>query len=198
MPPFVAGYLLSLSLIVAIGAQNAFVLRQGLRRQHVLAIVTFCTLADAVLIAAGVLGFGRLVDSAPWLEPAMRYGGAAFLVLYGWQNARSAWRGGTTLEPQANNTRALLKTIASLAAITFLNPHVYLDTLVLVGSIGAQYNDPWAFIIGASLGSMTFFIILGYGARLLDPLFRTPKAWQVLDGLVAATMWILALGLILT
>lgn len=197
MSAFFAGYLLSLSLILAIGAQNAFVLRQGLRRQYVLPVVLFCAVSDAVLILCGVAGFGTLAQKLPWFETAMRYGGAAFLLWYGWQNALSAWRGGNAMDTGGQVTTSLAKTLSTLAAITWLNPHVYLDTVVLIGSISAQYDNRTAFGTGAVLASFTFFFSLGFGARLLTPFFRQPKAWQILDGLIAFTMWAIALGLLL-
>lgn len=198
MPASVAGYLLSLSLIVAIGAQNAFVLRQGLRREHVFAVCFFCGLSDAILIAAGVAGFGSLASAVPWFETAMRYGGAAFLIWYGWRNARSAWRGGASLDTAGEVVTSLSAILATLAMLTWLNPHVYLDTVVLIGSISAQYDNRLAFGTGAVLASFSFFFALGYGARLLAPVFRTARAWQVLDALIALTMWSIAAGLLLS
>jgi L-lysine exporter family protein LysE/ArgO len=193
----VSGFLLSLSLILAIGAQNAFILRQGLKRQHVFAVCLFCGFSDALLIASGVAGFGSLAEAVPWFERAMRYGGAAFLIWYGWRNAVSAWRGGASMDMSGAAEQSLPKIIATLAALTWLNPHVYLDTVVLIGSIAAQYDDRLAFGIGATSASFVFFFSLGYGARLLAPFFRRPRAWQVLDALIAVTMWAIALGLLL-
>ncbi len=196
MSSFLPGFLLSLTLILAIGAQNAFVLRQGLRREHVFWVCATCTLCDAVLIAAGVAGFGALADAAPWFETAMRYGGAAFLLVYGTQAALSAWRGGEALEAEGAVGQSLRSTLVTLLAITLLNPHVYLDTLVLVGSVSAQYPDKVAFAAGAILASAIFFFILGYGARLLQPVFARPVSWRILDALIAVTMWSIALALL--
>lgn len=196
MSSFLPGFLLSLTLILAIGAQNAFVLRQGLRREHVFWVCATCTLCDAVLIAAGVAGFGALADAAPWFEAAMRYGGAAFLLVYGTQSALSAWRGGGALEAEGAVAQSLRSTLVTLLAITLLNPHVYLDTLVLVGSVSAQYPDKMAFAAGAILASAIFFFILGYGARLLQPVFARPVSWRILDALIAVTMWSIALALL--
>ncbi|MEP1963546.1 LysE/ArgO family amino acid transporter [Tateyamaria sp.] len=196
MASFLPGFFLSLSLILAIGAQNAFVLRQGIRRAHVFWVCLTCGLADAALIAGGVAGFGALAQALPWFEPVMRYGGAAFLLWYGWKNARSAWRGGAVLEVGGTDTQSLRSVILTLLALTFLNPHVYLDTVVLIGSISSQYDDRLLFGIGAVLASFVFFFALGYGARLLAPLFANPRAWQVLDGIIAATMWAIALKLL--
>jgi L-lysine exporter family protein LysE/ArgO len=185
-----------MSLILAIGAQNAFVLRQGLRREHVFWVCAVCALADAVLIGAGVAGFGALAEAAPWFETAMRYGGAAFLLVYGTRAAMSAWRGGAVLEAAGQNPLSLKRTLLTLLAITLLNPHVYLDTLVLVGSVSAQYPDKLAFATGAVLASVIFFFALGYGARLLQPLFARPVSWRILDALVAVTMWAIAVALL--
>ena len=190
------GFALSLTLIMAIGAQNAFVLRQGLRREHVLPVVLVCAASDAVLIMSGVAGFGALAEAAPWFGPLMRYGGAAFLLWYGWRNAGSAWQGGEALEAEGQSTRSLRKAILTLLALTWLNPHVYLDTLVLLGSISAQYPDRLSFGIGAVLASFVFFFSLGYGARLLAPLFARPRSWQVLDAIIAVTMWAIAIKLL--
>lgn len=193
----IAGFGLGLSLIVAIGAQNAFVLRAGLRGQHVFAVCLFCGLSDAVLIAFGVAGFGALAQAVPWFEPLMRYGGAAFLIWYGWLNARSAFHGGRVLEASAVGEVSLRSALLTLFGLTFLNPHVYLDTVVLLGSVSAQYDSRLAFGAGAVTASLTFFFSLGYGARLLRPFFADPRSWQLLDGLIAVTMWAIAAGLLL-
>ncbi|WP_299679420.1 LysE/ArgO family amino acid transporter [uncultured Roseobacter sp.] len=195
---FLPGYLLSLSLIVAIGAQNAFVLRQGLRREHVFWVCLTCGTSDAILIASGVAGFGALARSVPWFETAMRYGGAAFLLWYGWRSAKSAWVGGQVLQAEEGGRKALLPTLLTLLALTWLNPHVYLDTVVLIGSISAQYDNRVLFGAGAVLASLSFFFALGYGARLLAPLFARPVSWRILDALIALTMWAIAAGLLLT
>lgn len=197
MQAIVAGYALSFSLILAIGAQNAFVLRQGLRGVHVLPVVLFCGFSDALLITAGVAGFGALVEAAPWFGPMMRWGGAAFLIWYGLTNFRAAWRGGAALDEEGQTTQSLRKALLTLVGLTFLNPHVYLDTVVLIGSISAQYPDRLAFGIGAVAASFSFFFLLGFGARLLRPVFTSPRAWQVLDVIVGLTMWAIALKLIL-
>ncbi len=194
MPVFIQGLVLSLGLIVAIGAQNAFVLRQGLRREHVGSIVLFCALADALLITAGVMGMARALGESPGLARALALAGAVFLTLYGWralQRARHASRL-TASEDGAGLTRGAA--LAQAAAFTLLNPHVYLDTVLLVGSIGAQQPagmQPW-FIAGASAASLGWFTSLGFGARWLAPWFARPRAWQVLDALIGLTMWVLA------
>ncbi len=194
---FLPGFALSLTLILAIGAQNAFVLRQGLRRQYVFWVCLTCAASDALLITAGVAGFGALAEAVPLFETVMRYGGAAFLIWYGWQNARSAWRGGGGLEAQGQGTQSLKTAILTLLALTWLNPHVYLDTVVLLGSISAQYPDRLMFGTGAVIASFVFFFALGYGARLLSPLFARPRSWQVLDAIIALTMWAIAAKLLL-
>ena len=196
MGSILPGFLLSLSLILAIGAQNAFVLRQGLRRSHVLPVVLACALSDALLIAAGVAGFGALAEAVPWFEPLMRYGGAAFLLWYGWRNARSAWKGGSAMGLDVEDGQSLRSALLTVLALTWLNPHVYLDTVVLIGSISSQYPDRLAFGIGAVLASFVFFFSLGYGARALAPLFASPRAWQVLDAVIALTMWGIAVKLL--
>jgi L-lysine exporter family protein LysE/ArgO len=191
---FVQGLVLSFGLIVAIGAQNAFVLRQGLRREHVGSVVLFCGVADAVLIAAGVLGMAQALGQSPGLARALALAGAAFLALYGWQALRRARQvhqlrvteGGAGLRRSA--------AVAQAAAFTLLNPHVYLDTVLLVGSIGAQQPQTlrgW-FIAGASSASLCWFALLGFGARWLAPWFARPRSWQVLDGLIGITMFVLS------
>lgn len=195
---FLPGFLLGLSLIVAIGAQNAFVLRQGLRREHVFAVCVVCAGSDALLIAAGVAGFGALVNAAPWLAPAMRFGGAAFLLAYGLRSLWSAWRPHASLDAARDEPRSLRVTLAMCLAFTWLNPHVYLDTIVLLGSISTHYDgNRTAFALGAMSSSCLFFFSLGYGARLLRPLFADPKAWRVLDALIGITMAALAAKLVL-
>ncbi len=186
---------MGLSLILAIGAQNAFVLRAGLRGSHVFAICLTCALSDAILIAAGVAGFGWLVTAAPWIGPVMRYAGAAFLIGYGALAFRAAWRGGGRLEAATGPEISLNVAIATCLALTWLNPHVYLDTVVLLGTVAAQW-DRIPFGIGAVCASFVFFFSLGYGARFLRPLFVRPGAWRVLDFGIGCVMWLLALGLI--
>ena len=194
LPVFIQGLALSFGLIVAIGAQNAFVLRQGLRREHVGAIVLFCAVADGALIAAGVMGMAQALGERPGLARALSLAGAAFLVVYGVQALRRA-RHAHQLEA-AEGGMALRRgaAVAQAAAFTLLNPHVYLDTVLLVGSIGAQ--QPVAlrgwFVAGASAASLLWFGLLGYGARWLAPWFARPRAWQTLDGLVGLTMMVLA------
>lgn len=193
---FLQGFALSLTLIVAIGAQNAFILRQGLRGAHVFWLCLTCGVLDAILIVAGIAGTGALAQAMPRFETAMRFGGAAFLIWYGFMNAVSAWRGGSALEAGEDHQPSLKSAILTLLALSLLNPHVYLDTVVLIGSISAQYEDRVTFGFGAVTASVTFFFALGYGARLLRPIFANPRAWQILDALIALTMWAIAVKLI--
>ena len=195
---FLPGLFLGFSLIVAIGAQNAFVLRQGLRNEHVLVICATCALSDAVLILVGVSGFATAGARWPWLEPSMRYAGAAFLLVYGLRSARSALRSGTGLTPAEREPAGLLPALLTCLALTWLNPHVYLDTVVLVGSVSARFAEArGAFALGAMTASFLFFFALGYGARLLRPLFARPASWRVMDGIIALVMWAIAAGLLI-
>lgn len=196
MQTFGAGFALGLSLIMAIGAQNAFVLRQGIRRSHVFAVCLTCALSDAILIGAGVAGFGRLAEAAPWVDPVMRWGGAVFLLAYGARAFLSAWRGGVVLAVAGQGAEALGPVLATCLALTWLNPHVYLDTVVLLGAVAAQYEDQLGFAMGAMSASFVFFFTLGYGARRLAPLFARPQAWRVLDVGVGLLMWAIAFSLI--
>lgn len=194
---WITGFSLGLALIVAIGAQNAFVLRQGLRREHVGTIVLFCAASDALLMSAGVGGLGRLIGAAPALAAALTWGGAAFLVVYGLKALWRARRPGA-LAAGADCGLTRRQALAQAAAFTLLNPHVYLDTVVLVGAVGAQQAAAArpVFVWGAASASLLWFGALGYGARLLAPLFAQPRAWQVLDLLVGATMLVLAAALV--
>jgi L-lysine exporter family protein LysE/ArgO len=191
-----AGLGLGLSLIVAIGAQNAFVLRQGLRLEHVAAVVAVCFLSDAVLITAGVGGAGAVVTRVPEVVRLVCFAGAAFLLAYGVLAARRALHPAALL-PDAGGARAgLAVTVTTCLALTWLNPHVYLDTVVLLGSLASTYDDRrWWFAAGAVLGSAVWFAGLGYGARLLRPVFARPTAWRVLDAVIALVMVSLAVSL---
>ena len=193
----IAGLGFGLSLIIAIGAQNAFVLRQGLRREHVLVVVAICALSDAVLIAVGVGGLGTLVQLAPWLLTVVRIAGAAFLLVYGLLAARRAFRPSVLITDDAGRATPLLATVGTVLALTWLNPHVYLDTVVLLGSVaGTHGDDRWWFGLGAAIGSILWFSALGFGARLLRPLFARPIAWRVLDVIIAIVMIALAVSLL--
>ncbi|CAN5297245.1 LysE/ArgO family amino acid transporter [soil metagenome] len=192
-----AGLGLGLSLIVAIGAQNAFVLRQGLRREHVLVVVAICAASDAVLIAAGVGGLGVLIQQAGWALVVVRIVGAAFLTWYGIMSARRALRPGALRANEGGAGMPLAAAITTVLALTWLNPHVYLDTVLLLGSIGATYGaDRWWFAGGAALGSVLWFSALGFGSRALRPLFARPTAWRVLDAVIAVVMVAIAVSLI--
>ena len=192
----IQGWLVSTSLILAIGAQNAFVLRQGLRREHIGWVVLACAVSDAVLIAAGVAGFGAASRAVPWLGDAMRWGGVVFLLVYGALRFRAALQGGEALQPGGGAPVSLGKVLITCLVLTWANPHVYLDTVALIGSISAQFAPhQLGFGLGAALGSFTFFAALGYGARLLAPVFANPKAWVGLEIGVGLTMWAIAAGL---
>lgn len=195
---FLAGLSMGLSLIVAIGAQNAFVLRQGLRGEHVFAVCLACALSDAVLIALGVAGFGRMTALIPSLDTVMRFGGAAFLIWYGARSLWSALRStGALTAGGAEERRGLAGTLIACLAITWLNPHVWLDTVMLLGSISTQFSGAEAiFAAGAISGSFLFFFVLGYGATWLRPVFARPAAWRVLEAAVAVIMWTIAFRLI--
>lgn len=194
----ISGYLVALSLIAAIGAQNAFVLRQGLRGEHVGIVVAICALSDAVLITAGVAGFGTLAQAVPWFGEAMRWLGVAFLATYGAMRFLAARRGGEALIPKGDESVPLRRVVAMCLLFTWANPHVYLDTLVLIGSVSAQYAPHGvAFGTAAAMASVSFFSALGFGARLLAPVFAKPRAWVVLEVIIGCTMWALALGLAL-
>ena len=191
-----AGLLTGLSLIVAIGAQNAFVLRQGLLRQHVGPVVAVCAVSDLVLIAAGVAGIGAIVQHAPTALDVVRWLGVAFLTAYG---VRSLWRArhAESLEAAAVGEPRLRGAVVQAVALTWLNPHVYLDTVLLLGSIAAHQGPTgkWWFAVGAGIASILWFTGLGYGARLAGPLLSRPRAWQVLDVLIGLTMLTIALQL---
>ena len=213
-----AGLGLGLSLIVAIGAQNLFVLRQGIRRQHAVAVALVCALSDAALIALGVSGLGALLHAVPWLIDAVRWAGAAFLTVYAALAARRALRGGgETLDAAASTTSSDLPSGASAGtatrtrspsrlapvlltclALTWLNPHVYLDTVFLLGSIAATHGETrWVFAAGAVLASFRWFFALALGARSLGRWLATPRAWRILDGIIAVVMLAIAVSLVL-
>ncbi|MCI0156241.1 LysE/ArgO family amino acid transporter [Leifsonia shinshuensis] len=194
---FLTGLGSAAALIVAIGAQNAFVLRQGLRREHVLAVVAICVASDAVLIAAGVAGIGTLVKAAPLALQIVRWAGFAFLVGYGIFAAIRAVRP-STLTAATSGGGTLAAAIGTCLAITWLNPHVYLDTVLLLGSLSATHGDPgrWVFGAGAATASLLWFLLLGFGARAAAPVFARPVAWRVLDAGIAVLMLVLAVMLV--
>jgi L-lysine exporter family protein LysE/ArgO len=193
-----AGFSLGLSLIFAIGAQNAFILKQGLKQQHVFVVCLICALSDAILITAGISGFGYIVQKFPLLEIIARYAGAAFLFFYAAISFKSAITTDHALKAQGKEVGSLLTAVLTCLAFTWLNPHVYLDTFVLLGSISTQYEgQQLAFNIGAVAASFVFFFSLGYGAKLLIPIFKNPNAWKVLEFVIGFVMLGLGLSLLL-
>ena len=195
---FTTGFALCATLIIAIGAQNAFVLRQGLRREHVLIIVAFCALADLLLIGAGVAGVAQVLGQAPRLTLALTAGGTLFLAWYGFRALARARTASAMNVAEGTSRISVRNAVAQAAGFTFLNPHVYLDTVLLMGSIGARQPSDlrfW-FVGGAAAASGAWFTTLGFGARLLRPVFRTPRAWQVLDTIIGLTMLVLAVSLL--
>jgi L-lysine exporter family protein LysE/ArgO len=196
--PLLSGFTAGASLIIAIGAQNAFVLRQGVKREHVLAVVAVCALSDIVLITLGVGGIGALVEAAPVALTIVTIAGALFLLGYAVLAARRALRP-TALETGAAASTPLLAAVLTALALTWLNPHVYLDTVLLLGSLAATHgaDGKWLFAIGACVASVVWFTALGYGARLLSRVFARPVAWRILDGVIAVVMLALAIMLVL-
>lgn len=195
--PLLAGFATSLSLIVAIGAQNAFVLRQGLRREHVLPVVLTCALSDALLISGGIAGLGALLTRSPFALSVARYGGAAFLLAYAVVAARRAIRPGA-MSPADHAPAALRSVVLTCLGFTYLNPHVYLDTVVLLGSLANQRGTDgrWLYGLGAVAASFGWFFALGFLARPLGPIFARPRAWQLLDGTIALVMTTLGLWML--
>ncbi len=199
MNAFIAGFSLSLSLILAIGAQNAFVLKQGIKKEHVFIICLICALSDAILIFAGVMGFGYLVAQFPSLQTIARYGGALFLAVYGLKSFYTAWHLSHELEPKAFPSNSLKKTILLTLAFTWLNPHVYLDTLMLLGAVSTKFEGHQElFALGAMSASFVFFFSLGYGAQFLAPLFKKASAWKILEMIIGCVMLALSLMLLMT
>ena len=197
VPAALSGFTLGFSLILAIGAQNAFVLRQGLRAEHALAVALTCALSDAVLISIGVGGIGAAVAALPELERVVRYGGALFLFVYGLLRLRAAWLGGERLDPASNGKGNLWTTLSTCLTLTWLNPHVYLDTVLLIGSVGAHWGENrWFFGLGAIISSFVFFFGLAFGARLLRPMFARPGAWRALEVVIGLIMWLIAYDLL--
>lgn len=204
MTAVLAGLGLGFSLIVAIGAQNVFVLRQGIRREHVGVVATICTLSDAVLIVVGIAGIGLVIQGLPWLVPVVRWVGAVFLVGYGLMAARRAFRSvdaGLVAESgdaASVSAAPLAGVVATTLALTWLNPHVYLDTVFLLGTVGASYGPArWAFAAGAMLASATWFFGLAYGARFASRWLSGPRAWRVFDVGIAVVMIGLGISLVL-
>jgi len=186
--PLFLGFIASFTLIAAIGAQNAFVLRQGIRREHVLPVVALCTVSDIVLISAGIAGIGALISAHPGALNIAKFGGALFLIGYGLLAARRAWRP-SSLSPSEKAPARLIEVLVTCAALTFLNPHVYLDTVVLLGALANEHRDErWLFGVGAVTASAVWFVGLGLGARRLAGLFANPLTWRILDGMIAVMM----------
>ena len=195
--PTVLGFGTGLALIVAIGSQNAFVLRQGIRGEHVAAVVLVCSVSDALLIAAGIAGVGALLRSSPVIVDVVRFAGAAFLMGYGIMAARRAIRPGALTASGRQPAVGLGAALSTMLALTWLNPHVYLDTVLLLGSVANQQAQDlrWWFGGGAMAASIAWFSALGFGARALRPFFARPSSWRILDGLVAAVMLTLGVRL---
>lgn len=195
---FVTGFSAAFSLILAIGAQNAFVLRQGLKGQHVLPLVLFCAFSDAILVSVGVMGFGAIVGLWPVFPKLMAYAGAAFLFVYGYLRFRAAWRGDQKIELE-DDSKTLWSTLGIAAALTWANPHVYVDTVGLLGAISTSFHGTpkLTFAIGAILASFVFFFSLGFGAKMLSPYMQSTRAWRILDTIIGIVMWWLAVVLVL-
>jgi L-lysine exporter family protein LysE/ArgO len=197
MNTFIYGFSLGLSLILAIGSQNAFVLKQGLKGEHLLQVCLICAASDAILILIGVSGFHVLVSNYPGVVLIARYGGATFLFVYGLRSFYNAWYSSSALNPSDIVSNSWMKSALTCLAFTWLNPHVYLDTVVLLGSISAQFaNELVYFSTGAITASFTFFFALGYGARLLRPIFARARSWQILEILIGFIMWAIAVKLL--
>lgn len=193
---FLTGFGLGASLIIAIGAQNAFILRQGILRQHVFILCLICAISDALLIAVGVAGVGAIIQSSPNLLFGIRIGGALFLLWYAWVAVKRA-ANPVVMNEDLEGEGSFKVAVLTCLAFTFLNPHVYVDTVLLVGASAPHEGDGrMAYAIGAMLASFVWFFSLGYGARLLAPVFKNPRAWQVLDTMIAVVMMLIAFGLI--
>ena len=196
---YLQGFAIGLSLIVAIGAQNAFVLKQGLKKQAVFWVCFVCALSDSILVVLGITGFATVIQLYPELVGFAKWAGAVFLLWYGLQHAIQAFKSNQSLHAGSQNEIQLSKIIIVCLALTWLNPHVYLDTVVLIGSISTQFEQTKLyFALGVITASWFFFFSLGYGARVLIPVFANPKAWKVLDVVIALIMWSIAISLIMT
>jgi L-lysine exporter family protein LysE/ArgO len=189
---FLPGFFAGLSLIVAIGAQNAFVIRQGLSRQHVLVVVAICAIADAALIALGIAGLGAIIQGLPWLLEGVRWFGVAYLTWFGIKSVRSAFNN-EVMDISGAQTTSLKKVVAAVLGFTLLNPHVYLDTVILLGSISNQFaEDRWVFGLGAMTASIVWFSSIGFGAKAASRFMSKPIFWRVLDSIIAAVMFTIA------
>jgi L-lysine exporter family protein LysE/ArgO len=189
---FLPGFFAGLGLIVAIGAQNAFVIRQGLSRQHVFVVVAICAIADATLIALGIAGLGAIIQGLPWLLEGVRWFGVAYLTWFGIKSIRSAFKN-EAMDTSGAQTTSLKKMVLAVLGFTFLNPHVYLDTVILLGSISNQFaDDRWIFGFGAMTASIVWFSAIGFGARAASRFMSKPIFWRVLDSLIAFVMFFIA------
>lgn len=196
---YLQGFAIGLSLIVAIGAQNAFILKQGLKKQAVFWVCFVCALSDSILVVLGITGFATVIQLYPELVDLAKWAGAVFLLWYGLQHAIQAFKSNQSLHAGSQNEIQLSKIIFVCLALTWLNPHVYLDTVVLIGSISTQFEQTKLyFALGVISASWFFFFSLGYGARVLIPVFANPQAWKVLDGVIALIMWSIAISLMMT
>lgn len=193
---FFKGFGIGSGLIVAIGAQNAFVLKQGLKQQYVFWLCLICALSDSILIACGVLGFAEIMTASPILITVAKYLGATFLLVYGAKAFYAAFKTTQSMDLDSSQKQTLTQALVTCLAFTWLNPHVYLDTIVLIGSVATQLEDKVSFALGNILASWVFFFSLGYGARLLKPLFTNPKAWKILDFIIGCVMWGIAITLL--
>lgn len=193
---FFKGFGIGSGLIVAIGAQNAFVLKQGLKQQYVFWLCLICALSDSILIACGVLGFAEIMTASPILITVAKYLGATFLLVYGAKAFYAAFKTTQSMDLDSSQKQTLTQALVTCLAFTWLNPHVYLDTIVLIGSVATQLEDKVSFALGSILASWVFFFSLGYSARLLKPLFTNPKAWKILDFIIGCVMWSIAITLL--
>jgi len=194
---FLSGFSIGLSLILAIGAQNAFVLKQGLLRKHVFLVCLICALSDAILITLGVMGFGEIVLAYPWIELFSKYAGAFFLISYGLISLYSSVKNTHNLIPSKDSKHSISSTVITCLAFTWLNPHVYLDTVIMLGSISTQFSETHLFGLGAITASFAFFFSLGFGASRLTSYFEKPRTWQILEVCIGATMIILGINLLI-
>lgn len=191
------GFLTGLSLIIAIGAQNAFVIRQGLTKQHVLLVVAICAISDALLILLGVAGLGALISGLPWLLEIIRWFGVAYLTWFGIRSLKSVFRD-QSLDASGAQSASAKQVILAVLGFTFLNPHVYLDTVILLGSIGNQFGpDKWWFALGAAIGSVVWFSSIGFGAKAASRFMSKPIFWRILDSVIAVVMFSIAIFLAL-
>lgn len=198
LPILLQGFMVSGSLIIAIGAQNAYVLKQGILKQHIFWVVLICFLCDILLISLGIFGLGGLLVKWKFAQLGLALLGAVFLIVYGYRSAKSAYVGNNSLVLTDERQQSIWQTVLMTLAITLLNPHVYLDTVVIIGGIAGSlsFEEKRIFLIGALLASFIWFFSLGYGARLLTPLFKKPITWRILDAFVAVIMWLIAFSLL--